>query len=175
MRRSWARFAVAILAAGLVSRGAAAQAAAIPPVVGFDAGVTFNVGSGGYTQVSVPSQRIRAAFAMSDRVAFEPAASLSIFRGDDITVTTYDADFGLLFRGSSDSTRSRPYLRPSAGIVGFSSDRTKSSRFAFGIGVGIEVPADSRLALRYEASIRRQAGSELNIVGFSLGLSFKTR
>lgn len=162
----------------LLATSAAAQAAPTPAVLGFDAAALFNRGEGNSSSISVPLGRFRVAFAMSDRVAFEPAGWLGIssyetLNGDDVTVTYYNTEFGLLVRIAGDVGTSRTYVRPFAGYAGSSSEGESSGRGLGGVGVGIERPSDSRLAVRYEAFYRR--AGDLNTVGLSIGISFKAR
>lgn len=178
MPRPLSSLAAGLALVALTGSGLAGQAAPTPAVLGFDAAALFNRGEGNSSSISVPLGQFRVAFAMSDRVAFEPAAGLVIssyeaFNGDDVTVTSYVAKFGLLVRAADASGASRAYLRPFAGVVGWSSEGESSSRILGGLGVGMERPFDSRLAVRYEAFYQR--AGDRNTIGLSIGISFKAR
>jgi hypothetical protein len=146
--------------------------------------------------LNVPVPRLRVGFFLSDALSFEPSLSFNYSRatfhnditGDDNTFssTGYELDFGLLYHFSTDRTQKQDYIRPLIGLNGFSSGNdgdendNSASQVVFGAGLGVKIPATSRLATRLEAGFSHRAEDEprlpsSNRLYASVGLSFFTR
>ncbi len=171
-------FAAAI---ALLSIDASAQNTGPRPLeLGIDAGVSIALGDNSFTTISIPAQSFRIGFPISPRTSIEPKLGINVISGDGDTFTTYRAELGLLYHlGSSRYPgayqRAGLYVRPFAGIVGFS-DGTSDSAGFLGAGAGYKFPIISRLSSRFEANFAHEFGEgDSNAIGLLAGLSFFTR
>jgi hypothetical protein len=149
-----------------------------PVELGIDAGVTFVLGGGNVTLVSLPTQVFRLGYFLSDKLEFEPRFSINSVSGGGATVSTYDLEAGLLLIPDGDRVGKGLYIRPFLGVVGLSVPGPGDSNSGYvGAGVGLKLPfADRRLATRLEANYNHAfvtGGS--NSIGLLAGLSFFTR
>lgn len=177
MKGITAALATLALAAGT----AGAQASAPRPLeLGIDAGVTIGLGDNSVTEIDIPAQAFRVGFPISPRTSLEPKLRLNILTGDGDTFTSYRAELGLLYHlGSSRYPgayqRAGMYVRPFAGLVGFS-DGSSSTSGLLGAGFGLKMPLVSRLSSRFEANFAHRFGDfDSNEIGLLAGLSFFTR
>jgi hypothetical protein len=171
----------------LVATVASAQSTAPRPLeLGIDAGVTIGLGDNAITQIDIPVSAFRVGFPISPRTSLEPKIRLNIATGNDVTVTSYRAEVGLLYHLGSDRypgayQRAGVYARPFLGIVGASidvddGDDDSDSAGLLGIGLGWKHPLVSRLSSRLEANFAHQFGDgDFNEIGLLAGLSFFTR
>ena len=165
----------------LTAAAALAQDSAPRPLeLGIDAGVTIGLGDNDGTSIDLPVQAFRVGFPISPRVSLEPKISLNVLTGNGDTFTSYREELGLLYHlGSSRYPgayhRAGPYLRPFAGLVGFS-DGDDATGGILGAGIGLKMPLVSRLSSRFEANFAHRFGDfEGNEIGLLAGLSFFTR
>jgi hypothetical protein len=164
----------------LVIFGSPAVAQDRPIELGIDAGASLRLEQPRLTSISVPAQRLRVGFFVSDAVSVEPSVFLSHVRVAGESFSFYMADIGLLLHLTAAPATPTWYLRPFAGIVGVGgSDRTGNTDWTAGIGGGLKGPLAERLLWRAEANFRRHfAPGELDdagVVGLALGVSFLTR
>jgi hypothetical protein len=171
----------------LVASVASAQATAPRPLeLGIDAGVTIGLGDNSVTTINIPISSFRVGFPVSPRTSIEPKLMIAIATGNDVTVTTYRGEVGLLYHLGSDRypgayQRAGVYVRPFLGIVGASvdiddGDDDSDSSGLLGIGLGWKHPLVSRLSTRLEANFAHQFGDgDANEIGLLAGLSFFTR
>ncbi len=180
------KFAVAA-ALCLVANAATAQSTAPRPLeLGIDAGVTIELGDNAVTSIDIPVSAFRVGFPISPRTSLEPKVRLNIATGNDVTLTSYRAEVGLLYHLGSDRypgayQRAGVYVRPFLGIVGASvnvdnGEDSSDSAGLLGIGLGWKHPLVSRLSSRLEANFAHQFGdNDSNEIGLLAGLSFFTR
>lgn len=181
------KFTVAA-ALSLVATVASAQSTAPRPLeLGIDAGVTIELGDNSTTTINIPVSAFRVGYPISPRTSLEPKVMLSLSTGNDVTVTQYRAEVGLLYHLGSDRypgayQRAGVYVRPFLGIVGFDFnadvDALDSSDSAgiLGAGLGWKHPLVSRLSSRLEANFAHRFGDDdSNEIGLLAGLSFFTR
>ena len=169
-----------------ITLGASAASAQDRPVeLGIDAGLFVGLGDNSVTTINIPADAFRIGFFVQDNVSIEPKIRLNTISGNGNTATSYLAELGLLYHFYRPGTRpmsypgpvqhSAFYLRPFAGIVGFSGG-TSNTGGVLGIGAGMKVPLVSRLASRFEANIAHTFGDfSSNELGILAGLSFFTR
>lgn len=159
-----------------------------PLELGIDAGVAIGLGDNTVTTIDIPVSAFRVGFPISPRTSLEPKLSIHIATGNDVTVTSYRGEVGLLYHLGSDRypgayQRAGLYVRPFLGIVGASVDidddndnDNSDSAGLLGIGLGWKLPLVSRLSSRLEANFAHQFGEgEGNEIGLLAGLSFFTR
>ena len=175
------KFSLATLLLALTAVQASAQSTAPRPLeLGIDAGVTIGLDDDSFTTIDIPVQAFRIGFPLSPRVSLEPKLRLNVLTGEGDTFTTYRADLGLLYHlGSARYPgayhRAGLYLRPFAGIVGFSNGDSDSAGL-LGAGVGYKMPLVSRLSSRFEVNFAHAFGDgDSNELGLLAGLSFFTR
>ena len=175
--------AVIASAMALVVSGVEAQAGR-GVELGLDAGVAIGLGDNSVTVISIPAQAFRAGFPMTDRVSIEPKLGLNIITGDGDTFSSYRAEVGALYHLSprADRMRSGVYVRPFAGLTGFSAGDDSNGNSVgdtnglLGVGLGLKVALLNRLSSRFEANFAGTFGDESNSqVGLLAGLSFFTR
>jgi hypothetical protein len=171
----------------LVASAASAQGTAPRPLeLGVDAGVTIDLGDNSFTTISIPVPSLRVGFPISPRTSLEPKLTLTVQAGNDVTVTQYRGELGLLYHLGSDRypgayQRAGVYVRPFLGIVGFSvnaddTDDPSDSSGLLGIGLGWKHPLVSRLSTRLEANFLHVfEEGDSNQIGLLAGLSFFTR
>ena len=118
--------------------------------LGIDAGFTISIPDEGdnLTSLSVPLQRLRAGFFLSDAMALEPAIAFNVLSGGGSTLTTISASASLLYHLSTDPTASRIYVRGGAGIVYIDADGS-ASQFGIEGGLGVKT-AGEPIFLRFE-------------------------
>jgi len=174
------RYAIAFAAVAFAATAAGAQPPR-PLELGVDAGVAIGLGDDAVTLVQIPVQSLRVGFPIGTRTSLEPKLSLNIISGSGDTFTTYRVALGLLYHlGSSRYPgayhRAGLYVRPFAGIVGFSNGSSESDGF-IGAGVGYKFPIVSRLSSRFEANFAHRfgEGEPDNELALLAGLSFFTR
>lgn len=175
------KLSLATLLLALTAVQASAQSTAPRPIeLGIDAGVTIGLDDDAFTTIDLPVQAFRIGFPLSPRVSLEPKLRINVLTGEGDTFTTYRGELGLLYHLGSDRYpgayhRAGLYLRPFAGIVGFSNGESDSAGL-LGAGVGYKIPLVSRLSSRFEANFAHYFGDgDSNELGLLAGLSFFTR
>ncbi|MEJ7759066.1 MAG: outer membrane beta-barrel protein [Gemmatimonadaceae bacterium] len=177
---------IAMAVASALSLGAAPAHAQIARGVelGIDAGVAIGLGDNSQTTIDIPAQSFRAGFVMTDRISIEPKLGLRIVTGGGDTFSFYRAEVGALYHLSprADRMRAGVYVRPFAGLVGFSAGDddndtdVSDTNGLLGVGVGLKVPLLSRLSSRFEANFAGNFGDNTDSqIGLLAGLSFFTR
>jgi hypothetical protein len=142
--------------------------------IGLDAGVQYELDAE-LLSISVPLQRVRAAFPSGDRLAFEPALSFARLSTGGESLTALVFEVGALYDFGIDHTR---YARP---FVGFeyadASFSSGESVVDLGIGLGTRSRVADRLVVRIEGTVtgRFGEGGSDGKVGVAAGLSFFTR
>ena len=187
--RSFAIFAlIGCVAAAPVT--AHAQRVGRPFEFGVDAAAQFGLGSDDYTVITLPAQRARIGYELSNKASFEPFASFSYLSSGGLAATNLDLGVGLLLYltgnttaapASMAATVSRVYVRPFALMQyarlsgGGQSD--SNTEFGFGAGLGLRQPLGStRLATRWEVNVQHVSGPGSGTsLGLLVGLSFFTR
>jgi hypothetical protein len=181
------KFTVAAALTFVASVASAQGTAPRPLELGIDAGVTIGLDRPNtVTTIDIPVAAFRVGFPISPRTSLEPKFRVNIATGNDVTVTTYRAEFGLLYHLGSDRypgayQRAGVYARPFIGIVGASvsiddGDDDSDSAGLLGLGLGWKHPLVSRLSSRLEANFSHQFGDgDFNEIGLLAGLSFFTR
>jgi hypothetical protein len=169
--------------AALVFTAAAAGAQTPAPrslELGIDAGITIGLGDNAVTTIDIPAQAFRVGFPISPRTSIEPKLRLNLVSGNGDTFTSYRGEIGLLYHlGSSRYPgayqRAGLYVRPFAGVVGFSDGSSQTSGL-LGAGLGFKMPLVSKLSSRFEANFAHKFGdASSNEIGLLAGLSFFTR
>jgi hypothetical protein len=149
-----------------------------PIELGIDGGVTFGLGNGSGTVVSLPTQVFRLGYFLSDDVEIEPRVSINSISGGGASVTAYSMEAGVLFQPAGDRVGKGLYLRPFLGVSGVNvsgGGGNNNSGYA-GAGFGLKLPfADRRLAARMEANYAHGFSGGSNLIGLLIGLSFFTR
>jgi hypothetical protein len=149
-----------------------------PIELGVDGGIIFGLDNPKLTVVSIPLQDFRVGFFMSDFLELEPRFNLNSIHSAGNSLTTYNAEFGVLWMPSGDRVGKGVYFRPFLGISGasVSGGGSNSSGFA-GIGAGLKIPLENRrLATRLEANFAHGFDNGgTNQIGLLFGLSFFTR
>lgn len=175
------KLSLATLLLALTAVQASAQSTAPRPIeLGIDAGVSIGLDDDAFTTIDIPVQAFRIGFPLSPRVSLEPKLRINVLTGEGDTFTTYRGELGLLYHLGSDRYpgayhRAGLYLRPFAGIVGFSNGESDSAGL-LGAGVGYKIPLVSRLSSRFEANFAHYFGDgDSNELGLLAGLSFFTR
>lgn len=146
--------------------------------LGIDAGIATTLG-GDYhiTTVSIPTSSVRAGFYINDRVSFEPTLSLNSMSGGGDRVTTYDAAIGVLLHGHGERVGAGVYVRPFAGITGYSASGASSETQTYlGGGLGVSIPFAQRMATRLELAYQHGFKTNFidgnNVLAATIGLSF---
>ena len=150
--------------------------------LGTDAALSFGLDDQG-TVLSVPVGTVRAGYYIRPEWSIEPFLSFDYLTNDGGSGSFYQFGVGGLYHFSTVRTQSQLYVRPFAGLIGFSSDPdvgagTSESDFVIGGGFGIKWPKiGGRLALRGEVNISHQLAEPegMTAVGFDFGVSFFTR
>ena len=178
--------ATLVAAFSLAATAASAQVPTPRPLeLGIDAGVTIGLGDNTVTTIDIPVSAFRVGFPISPRTSLEPKITVHIATGNDVTITSYRGEVGLLYHFGSDRypgayQRAGLYVRPFLGIVGasveFDDEDESDSAGLLGIGLGWKIPLVSRLSTRLEANFAHQFGEgDGNEIGLLAGLSFFTR
>jgi hypothetical protein len=143
--------------------------------IGLDAGIDYSVDSR-LLSMSIPLQRVRAAFPSGDRLAFEPALSFSRLSARGESLTALVLQVGAVYDFADTHTT---YTRP---FVGFEYADASFSRgesvVDLGIGFGTRSRVADRLAVRSEGNVTGRFGAEGGtdgVFGVTAGLSFFTR
>ena len=150
-----------------------------PIELGIDGGVTFGLGNGSGTIVSLPTQVFRLGYFLNENVELEPRVSINSISSGGASVTAYSMEAGVLFQPAGDRVGKGLYLRPFLGVSGVNvsgGGGNNNSGYA-GAGFGLKLPfADRRLATRMEANYAHGfSGGGSNLIGLLIGLSFFTR
>ena len=173
------KFTVAAAALAFAATAAGAQAPR-PLELGIDAGVTIGLGDNSTTTIDIPAQAFRVGFPISPRSSLEPKLRLNVISGNGDTFTSYRAELGWLYHFGSSRypgayQRAGTYVRPFAGLVGYS-DGGSSTSGMLGAGVGLKMPLIARISSRFEANFAHLFGdADSNEIGVLAGLSFFTR
>jgi hypothetical protein len=144
--------------------------------LGLDGGFQYSVDAD-VLAISIPFQRVRAAFPSGERLAFEPALSLTRLSSNGSSLTLFALEVGALYNFAA--TRTNTYARPFFGLQYLDdsfSDGT--SAVELGIGIGSRSRIADRLALRYEIAAAGhfpEGGGMDALLGASVGLSFFTK
>ncbi len=166
----WTLLAAAFFVPSLVS----AQQRGIE--IGLDGGFQYSVDAN-VLAISIPFQRVRAAFPSGERLAFEPALSLTRISSDGSSFAVLALEAGALYNFSA--TRTNTYARPFVGLQYFDDSFSDgSSAVELGIGIGSRSRIADRLAVRYEITAAGhfpEGGGTDGLLGASVGLSFFTR
>ena len=122
--------------------------------LGMDAGLIVSINSDvdNTTSVSVPLQRLRVGFFLSDAISLEPTLALNILSGGGETATTIEAGGSILYHLRTDPTESRLYVRGGAGLSYADIGDFSASQFGISGGVGIKTAGDP-ISLRFEGVI----------------------
>lgn len=170
---------IAVAAIAFASLPAAAQAPR-PLELGIDAGVTIGLGDNSVTEIDIPVSAFRVGFPITPRSSIEPKLRLNVTSGSGDTFTSYRAEVGWLYHFGTSRypgayQRAGLYVRPFAGLVGFSDGDSNTSGL-LGAGLGYKMPIISRLSSRFEANFAHLFGdADSNQIGLLAGLSFFTR
>lgn len=179
------RFSLLAAAVVLGAAPLAAQTAAPHPVeLGVDAGVSFGFDPS-VTTISVPTQRLRAGFFISNAISVEPAVAFNRVSFSGGSASSFIGDLGLLAHIAGTPRTPQVYLRPSIGLQR-ASGRDDAfgaggslTQLRVGAGLGVKVPIIHRLSWRFEAGYLRTFESGgvpgRNNLNLSAGLSFFTR
>jgi len=172
-------FSVAALAFAAPAANAQRQRASTPIELGIDGGILFGLDAPRTTVVALPIQSFRVGFLVTDKLAFEPRASINSIHGGGASVTTYDFQMGVVYQPDGDRVGKGLYGRPFLGVSGISVSGPAGNNNSgyMGLGLGLKIPfADRRLATRMEANYEHGfSGGGTNIIGVLIGLSFFTR
>lgn len=167
------RYALLLVAFSLPSNLSAQQRGV---EIGLDGGLQYLVDTE-VLVISIPFQRVRAAFHSGDRLAFEPALSFTRLSANGQALTIFALQAGALYTFAA--TRANTYIRPFAGIEYVDDSFSDgSSAFELGVGVGTRSRIVDRLALRIEANVTGlfpEGGGTEAALGATVGLSFFTR
>jgi outer membrane protein with beta-barrel domain len=143
--------------------------------IGLDGGLQYSTDADLLT-ISVPFQRVRAAFPSGVRLAVEPGLSFTRLSSNGESLTLLVFQVGALYDFPDTQNT---YVRPFAGFEyadGSFSD--SNTAFNLGAGVGTRSHIADRLALRIEANLTGRFGSGGGadaLIGATVGLSFFTR
>jgi len=150
--------------------------------LGTDAALSFGLDDQG-TGLSIPVGTVRAGYYIRPEWSIEPFLSYDYLSTDAGSGSLYQFGVGGLYHLSTMRSQSQLYIRPFAGIVGFSDNPdvgagNSASDFVLGGGFGIKWPKlGGRLALRGEVNLTHQLAEPegMSAVGFDFGISFFTR
>ena len=170
-------WAAAFVAAVSVVSLASAQGR--PVELGIDAGVGIDLSGSNTVSVGIPTQAFRAGFFVSDAVSIEPRLSLNYIHPEGSeSLVALAAELGPVFHLQSDRSRSRPYLRPFAGLNFLKVGSENDAQLTAGGALGVKIPVAERLAMRFEATFTHGfESSEFaggNAIGGTIGFSFFT-
>jgi len=165
-----------------------ATAAAQQGVVelGVDAGIEYDIVDDADTfetddllSATLPGQRFRVGFFVSDRVAVEPGVALTYMDMGDDSFTDFTLDGALVYHFTEDPDRTRAFLHGGGAmnVVDFDGDAS-DTQFAAFAGVGAKIPVANRLAIRLEGNGLRAFESDDRFAFWGLqgvfGVSFFT-
>lgn len=149
-----------VLGMGLTSQPAMAQASG-DIEIGGDAGLTISIFPDDIpneTSVSLPVQRVRVGFWLSDQMSVEPGIGFNWFDEDDFSFTTLRFDGSILYHFGRVGA-ARPYLRGTGAFdwIRFSDDVDSESftQFGAGGGVGAKLPITGNLSFRLDGGVTR--------------------
>ena len=185
--RSTVAFALALTA--LTAGSAAAQSATgTMTELGIDAGATFGLGAQSSIDIALPGSRFRLGiFQPGSRISIEPAAGFGYHKVEGTDgVFQYDLQLGALYHFSpitvstagSGGTMTRvisSYVRPFAGLTGFSGGGNSDNEFSLGAGLGVKVPWRTDLAWRLEGNLAYGFDNKAGRLGLLAGLSYFPR
>ena len=144
--------------------------------IGMDGGLTYAFDPNLLT-ISLPFQRVRAAFPLEHRLAIEPALSFARLSAEGESVAAVVLTVGALY--DLETQGNATYARPFAGIEYTAPSFGDSETiFDLGAGIGTRTPIADRLALRVEANLTGRFGAEGGtdgVIGALVGLSFFTK
>ncbi len=149
-----------------------------PIELGVDGLFALKVNDPTATVLTLPVQRFRIGFPASDRLTVEPAFHVNYFSVGGESAKEFGGELGLLYHFSANSKSSQVFVHPVVGVQ-IVADGSTETRFGAGAGIGVKVPAGSRLAARLEAAyfhgFKGSAGAASDEIRLSIGLSFFTR
>ena len=181
MRRVLSLAALSILALSTTASAQRSGSTSASPSaeIGMDAGIRFNMTTPSSTVIQIPAQQIRMGFYVSPVMSIEPTVGLTSVSGNGVSGTMYSVGAGLLYHFSPSRAANQFYIRPFLGIDGTSGDFGSGSTVSFGVGGGIKMPIQDRLASRFEANFAhaggRNGGQGTDAIGLLAGLSFYLR
>ncbi|HXG44766.1 MAG TPA: hypothetical protein VNJ71_08440 [Gemmatimonadales bacterium] len=121
--------------------------------LGLDVGFDYRVNEPHVLTIGVPTQDFRLGFGLTDRISFEPRASLDYFKVEDSdAVYTLGLGAGLLAHFSS--MRKGPYVRLFGGWNRVDVGSTDASQFSAGGGIGLKA-GGGKVAARLEVAYTR--------------------
>ena len=168
---------VNIVLAAFVSTAISPRVSLAQVEIGTDATIQTTLGNGSnVTTVAIPSASIRVGFYVNPMLSIEPRVGLVVSSGNSAYVTSLSAL--VHFRGSP--VGMGPYLRPFAGINGYSG-AGDIHQTSVGVGLGTTVNLVSELAGRFEANVGHAfaasggSGNSYNVIGANIGLSYFIR
>ena len=188
-RLVWRAAWCAVLCAGLATTASTAHAQddgdGRPIELGIDAGINITLGSNAVTTVSVPAQRFRVGFYLSDVISIEPSMSLNYTHYKDGSAKAFSGEIGVIFNTAAVENDNRFYLRPFGGYehIGITSGTSKTGNTQpyAGAGAGVRMPIVDRLQARIEANYahvfdsKSDTDTARNVVGLLAGFSFLTK
>jgi hypothetical protein len=141
-----------------------------------DGGLTYSFDPNLLT-ISLPFQRIRAAFPLEHRLAIEPSLSFTRLSAEGQSLAALVLGIGALYdlETQGSATYARPFFALEYTDPSFGGSQTV---FDLGAGVGTRSPIADRLALRIEANLTGRFGAEGGtdgVIGALVGLSFFTK
>jgi hypothetical protein len=143
--------------------------------IGLDGGMSYSF-DGELLTIAIPFQRVRAAFPLEHRLAFEPALSFTRLSSNGVSVASLMMGVGVLY--DLDGTPGASYARPFVGLEYADVFGGSETVFDLGAGIGTRTRIADRLALRFEGSITGRfgaSGGTDGVIGATVGLSFFTR
>jgi hypothetical protein len=144
--------------------------------IGLDGGLQYGFDAE-LLVISVPFQRVRAAFPTDERLAFEPALGFTRLSsgGESAAALAFELGAVYNFGAKRNTTYTRPFVGFEYADASFSDGATV---FDLGIGVGSRSHIADRLALRFEGTVTGrfpEGGGIDGLFGATIGLSFFTR
>lgn len=168
------RGALAAIALFAVASSGAAQV--VEPRVfelGVDGGLRLGLGDAGTTEIDIPGGQFRIGFLLSRTFSVEPAFSFRYFKTEGIDGSSrFTLTTGLLYHFQPNREDTQLYLRPFV-----RADFPRGGEFdpGVGVGLGVKIPWDDRLAFRFEGNVEQQFDPSASAIGLLAGLSFYTR
>ena len=144
--------------------------------IGMDGGLTYAFDQNLLT-ISLPFQRIRAAFPLEHRLALEPSLSFTRLSAEGESLALLVLGLAALYdlETEGNATYARPFAAIELTDPSFGDSETI---FDLGAGIGTRTPIADRLALRIEANLTGRFGAEGGadgVIGALVGLSFYTK
>jgi hypothetical protein len=163
---------------------AAPLVAQTPTEYGIDSGATFGFGDVSSVEIRLPASRLRVAYPRSPKLSLEPVAGVAYSKTEGTDgVLIYSLEAGALYNlqpfvpagADASAPATSAYLRPFAGLTGFTGGDTSDTEFFAGAGIGVKVPWQEDLAWRLEANVGYGFDNKATRVGLLAGLSFFAR